>query len=59
MRNPKRKIIAGAVFFACGVIAIAGGSAIAKKADSIPVSAIGLTDETPVIVLDAGHGEST
>jgi N-acetylmuramoyl-L-alanine amidase len=56
MRNPKRKIIAGAVFFTCGVIAIAGGNAIAKKADSVPVSVIGLTDETPVIVLDAGHG---
>ena len=59
MKNPKRKIIAGAVFFACGVIAIAGGNTIAKKADSIPVSALGITDETPVIVLDAGHGEST
>lgn len=59
MKNPKRKIIAGAVFFACGVIAMAGGNVITRKADSVPVSAIGMTDEAPVIVLDAGHGEAT
>lgn len=56
MKNPKRKIITGAVFSACVATAIIGGSIISNKADAVPASIMGLTEETPVIVLDAGHG---
>lgn len=59
MKNAKQKIITGTVFFACAAVAIVGGSIISDKAEAIPASIMGITEETPVIVLDAGHGEST
>lgn len=59
MKNAKRKIITGAVFSACVAVAVIGGSVISDKADAIPASVSGITEETPIIVLDAGHGEST
>ena len=59
MKNAKRKIIIGTVFSACTAAAILGGSIITEKAESVPASVMGVYEETPVIVLDAGHGEST
>ncbi len=58
MKNAKRKIFTGAIFSACVVSAIIGGNIINKKSEAIPASVMGISDETPVIVLDAGHGES-
>ena len=59
MKNAKQKIIAGAVFSACAAISIVGGSIITDKAEAIPTSIMEISEETPVIVLDAGHDEST
>ncbi len=59
MKNAKRKIITGVVFSACAAVAIIGGSIITDKAEAVPASIMGVAKETPVIVLDAGHGEST
>lgn len=56
MKYAKRKIIIGAVFTSCIAAVIAGGSVIQKKSDSIPVSGSPFQEETPVIILDAGHG---
>lgn len=57
MKNIKRKIITGAVFSACVAVAIIGGSVVTDKAEAIPTSVAGITEETPIIVLDAGHHE--
>ena len=56
MKNVKRKIIIGTIFFGCVAAAIGGGSFISKKADAVPASLTGFENEPPVIVLDAGHG---
>ncbi len=56
MKNPKRKIITGTIFSACVAGGIIGSSVISQKAEAVPASIMGLTEETPVIVLDAGHG---
>ncbi len=59
MKNAKRKIIGGAVISVCALCAAAAGSKIDNKIeDSVTVSALP-AEETPVIVLDAGHGAST
>ncbi len=59
MKKAKQKIITGAVFSVCAAISIVGGSIITDKAEAIPTSIMEISEETPVIVLDAGHGEST
>ncbi len=59
MKNAKQKIIAGTVFSVCAAAVIVGGSIITEKAEAVPASIMGVSEETPVIVLDAGHGEST
>lgn len=56
MRNAKRKIIIGAIFFGCAVAAIGGGSVISRKAEAVPTALTGIEEEPPVIILDAGHG---
>lgn len=56
MKNAKQKIIAVAVFSVCAAISIVGGSIITDKAEAIPTSIMEISEETPVIVLDAGHG---
>lgn len=56
MKNAKRKIIVGSVFSACVAAAVVGGNIITKKAETVPASIMGISEETPVIVLDAGHG---
>ncbi|MBQ9140142.1 MAG: N-acetylmuramoyl-L-alanine amidase [Ruminococcus sp.] len=56
MKSAKRKIITGAVFSACVAIAVVGGSIISGKAETVPASIMEITEEPPVIVLDAGHG---
>lgn len=57
MKKIKRKILAGAVFAGCAIIALGGFSVIQKNGgDVIPVS-VNYEEEKPIIVLDAGHGE--
>lgn len=54
MKKVFRKIIAGAIFFGCVATAVSAGAYIDEKA-----SAEFEEDNTPIIILDAGHGEST
>ena len=60
MKNPKRKIIGGVVISVCVLCAAAAGSKAdnRKSEDSVTVSSLP-AEKTPIIVLDAGHGEST
>lgn len=60
MDKIKRKIISGAVIFGCAAIALGAGAKISRKAEknALPVSVISYDEEKPIIVLDAGHGES-
>lgn len=53
----KRKLISGGILSICSVFAVMAGAHISQKAsdNAIPVS-VGQFEETPVIILDAGHG---
>lgn len=57
MNKIKRKIILGALLFGGAAAVFAGGSVISEKSSAVPAFADGLSEELPVIVLDAGHGE--
>lgn len=59
MNKIKRRIIIGTVVFCCAAVGISAASHINKKAESgsVPASLINYENESPVIVLDAGHGE--
>ncbi len=58
MKKIKRRIIGGAVIFCCAAIGIGAASHISKKAESgaVPTAMTDYENETPVIILDAGHG---
>lgn len=60
MKNVKRMIFSGAVVSVCAVSAIAAAAGLRgnNSGESLPVSAK-VSKKAPVIVLDAGHGEST
>lgn len=60
MKKLKRKIISGGIILS-GIICLLGISSLIEGSggkDSISVSAP-LEKEMPIIILDAGHGEST
>lgn len=61
MKRIKQKLISGTVLCGCMLFALYGMSRVSEKADNgaIPVSLTGIENDKPVIVLDAGHGEST
>ncbi|MCQ2459135.1 MAG: hypothetical protein MJ081_02050 [Ruminococcus sp.] len=61
MRKVNRKIICGAIVTGCTLLTMTALSGISKSYgdDVIPVSLQEFTDEKPVIILDAGHGEET
>lgn len=56
MNRIKRKIILGALFFGGAAAVIAGGSVISEKSSAVPAFADGLSEEPPIIIIDAGHG---
>ena len=58
MRKVHRKIVSGALLCGCAVFTLYGASRIAERAENgaLPVSLTGIENETPVIVIDAGHG---
>lgn len=58
MKKIKRRIISGAVVFCCAAIGISAASHISRKAESgaVPAAMTDYENETPIIVLDAGHG---
>lgn len=60
MKKAKHKILFGAVFFGCAIAAIGGAAFISEKMEkqSVTVSLMSEQEELPVIILDAGHGES-
>jgi len=51
----KRKLISGGILLICSVFAVMTGAHISQKVsdNTIPVS-VGQSEETPVIILDAG-----
>ncbi len=61
MNKTKRRIISGAIVFGCVMTAIGAGAKLSKHEESgaVPASLTGEMSETPVIILDAGHGGST
>lgn len=60
MRKIHRKIVSGALLCGCALFTLYGASRIAERNEkgALPVSLTDIERETPVIVLDAGHGES-
>ena len=60
MKKLQRKLTGGIVLCGCTLFGLYGISCIADKADdmAVPVSLTGISNDKPVIVLDAGHGES-
>lgn len=60
MNKVNRKILVGTLFFGCSIAAIGGAAVLSDKIseNAVPVSLIA-EQELPVIILDAGHGESS
>ena len=60
MKKITRKIISGVIVFGFAVFGLTALTQISNKAEnnSIPVSMLSYDDEKPIIILDAGHGES-
>ncbi|WP_028516794.1 N-acetylmuramoyl-L-alanine amidase [Ruminococcus flavefaciens] len=58
MRKVHRKIVSGALLCGCAVFTLYGASRIAERAENgaIPVSLTDMENESPIIVIDAGHG---
>ena len=58
MNKAKRRIISGAIVFACVMTAIGSGAKLGRHTESaaVPTALTGKMSETPVIILDAGHG---
>ena len=61
MDKIKCRIISGAIVFCCAAVGISAVSHIEKKSETegVPAAITDYTNETPVIILDAGHGGST
>ena len=57
MNKTHRKIVSGALVCSCALFTLYGASRIAERAENgaLPTALTGM-EETPVIVLDAGHG---
>lgn len=60
MRKTHRNIVSGVLLCGCALFTLYGASRIAERAENgaLPVALSDLDSEKPVIVLDAGHGES-
>ena len=58
MRKVHRKIFSGVLLCGCALFTLYGASRIAEKAENgaLPVSLTDIENETPVIIIDAGHG---
>ena len=61
MKRIHRKIVSVSILIGCALTAAAGTALVKDRIEknSLPVSGIGIDEELPVIILDAGHGEST
>lgn len=61
MTKIKHKVYSGLMLIGCAAAALGAASILGKKSENgaLPVSLISNEDEKPVIVIDAGHGEST
>lgn len=61
MRKVHRKIVSGLLLASCSLFALYGASRIAERTEkgALPVSLTDISEEKPIIVLDAGHGAST
>ena len=58
MDRKRRKIISGAILCGCALFTLYGASVITGESGNgaLPVSLTGADNDTPVIILDAGHG---
>ncbi len=61
MNKIRRKIISGAIFAGCAFIGIGGIALVNSRIsdDAVPASLITSENEKPIVIIDAGHGEST
>ena len=61
MKKIHRKIVSVSLLIGCVLTAAVGTVIVNENANktSLPVSGVGFDEELPVIILDAGHGEST
>ena len=61
MKRVSKKIAVSAAMTGCALFTLYGASRIAERNENgaLPVSVTDMENEVPVIVLDAGHGEST
>lgn len=61
MNNAKRKIFLGTLFFGCSIAAIGGAAVLSDKMTetAVPSSLTDFNEELPIIILDAGHDESS
>lgn len=61
MKRIHRKIVSVSLLIGCALTVAAGTALVKERTEqkSLPVSGLGFGEELPVIILDAGHGEST
>ncbi len=59
MKKIKRKVISGGILSVCAVIGLLAISKLnsVNEKGAIPAALIETADETPIIIIDAGHGE--
>lgn len=59
MKSANHKILIGTLFFGGAIACIGGASVLSEKIASYSVPASIISEQKlPVIILDAGHGES-
>jgi hypothetical protein len=61
MRRVYRKIVSSVVLCGCAMFTLYGASRIAERVEkeAVPVSITDAEKALPIIILDAGYGEST
>lgn len=61
MKKRHKKAASGIILAACMMFAVYGLACVSDKAEDmgVPVSLTGISSEKPVIILDAGQGESS
>lgn len=59
MKRIKRRIISGSVTVCCAALGLTALATVPdRKTETVPASVLKGRKETPVIILDAGHGGS-
>ncbi|MBE6855258.1 MAG: hypothetical protein E7501_06400 [Ruminococcus sp.] len=60
MKHPKKQILYRGLVVAAAIAVCAAGITVAQRSQpETAIPTIGMVEQAPVIILDAGHGEST